>query len=160
METEHDARVDLVQPLDLDALEATALEFEADAAALIGKANAIRQIIEGVQALNGNAGAVLTRRFSAHRTAFEMRTHDPHGPRGPRAVMQIITEQDPERVWKVVEIKKEMLRRGWAPSPKAVEGSIKRLREEGALVSVGYGHYTLPPDWADDPQVVIPEVAA
>lgn len=154
------AGAELVQPLDLDALEATAREYEAEASALTSKADAIRQIIEGVLALNGTAGAVLTRRFEAHRTAFEMRALDPTGPRGPKAVMQIITEQnDPDHVWKVVDVKREMLRRGWAPTPKAVEASIKRLRDDGALVQVSYGHYKLPPQ-AGDPQESIPEVAA
>lgn len=159
MEHTHAEGAALVQPLDLEALEATAREYEAEASALNSKADAIRQIIEGVLALNGTAGAVLTRRFEAHRTAFEMRPLDPTGPRGPKAVMQIVTEQPDDRVWKVVELKREMLRRGWAPTPKAVEASIKRLRDDGTLVQVSYGHYRLPLQ-AEDPQASIQEVAA
>ena len=43
--------------------------------------------------------------------------------------------EDPERSWKVVDLKREMLRRGWAPTPKAVEASVKRLRALDRVVS-------------------------
>lgn len=75
---------------------------------------------------------------------FKIAPLDENGPRGPKAVLRVLRQQ-PDRVWKVVEIKQEMLRRGWAPTPKAVEASIKRLRATGDLVSVGYGYYKLPP---------------
>jgi hypothetical protein len=128
---------------DLPTLEQAADEFEAKAANLMAKAQAVRQIIAGVKALNGSAESVL-RRFDAHKTTFAIAPPDEQGPRGPRAVMQIV-RQEPGRRWKVVELKREMLRRGWAPSPKAVEASIKRLRERGELVDAGYGYYSLPP---------------
>jgi hypothetical protein len=133
----------LLQPLDLDALEQSACDYEAQAARLTQKAHALRQIIASVVTLNGDAGAVLTRRFEAHKAPFEMRPLDETGPRGPKAIMRIVSEH-PERTWKVVDLKREMLRRGWAPSPKAVEASVKRLRETEALVPAGYGFYKLP----------------
>jgi hypothetical protein len=47
--------------------------------------------------------------------------------------------EQPDRVWKVVEIKREMLKRGWAPTPKAVEpikrGSYRKARERKAELS-------------------------
>jgi hypothetical protein len=150
---------ELLQPLDLDALEESARDYEAQAATLTQKAQALRQIIAGVIALNGDASSVLTRRFEAHRTAFEMRPPDTRGPRGPQAVMLIFHEQ-PDRVWKVVDVKREMLRRGWAPTPKAVEASIKRLRERGDLEPVDYGHYKLPSHATEERRESLTEVAA
>jgi hypothetical protein len=143
---------------DIAGLEQQADEFDAQAASYTKKAEAVRQIIGGIKALNGSAEAVLTRRFEAHKTTFETRPFDAQGPRGPKAVLSVIREH-PARRWKVVEVKREMLRRGWAPTPKAVEASIKRLRETGELVEAGYGHYKLPPQ-ADPPQSLVEEVAA
>jgi hypothetical protein len=129
---------------DILGMEEKAQAFEAEAATLIGKATAIRQIISGVKALNGDAETVLTRRsFEAHKTAFETRPLEKDGPRGPKAVLRVMGEH-PDRAWKVVDVKREMLRRGWAPTPKAVEASIKRLRAMGELEPAGYGFYKLP----------------
>jgi hypothetical protein len=123
---------------DLPELERQAEEYER-------KAHAIRQIIAGVQTLNGEASTILTRRsFDAHRTSFEIAPPDPNGFRGPKAVLLVMAEA-PDRAWKVVDVKREMLRRGWAPTPKAVEASVKRLREEGKLSPAAYGHYRLAP---------------
>lgn len=144
---------------DIPALERQAAEYEAQAAKYATKAEAVRQIIAGVLTLNGDAEMVLTRRFEAHKTTFEMRPHDAHGPRGPKAVL-VVMRKEPHRIWKVVELKREMLRLGWAPSPKAVEASIKRLRETGEIVPSGYGHYRLAPDEAQQLPVVEQEVAA
>jgi hypothetical protein len=47
------------------------------------------------------------------------------------------------RLWKVIDLKREMLRRGWAPSPKAVEASVKKLRELEKIQPVRYGYYEL-----------------
>jgi hypothetical protein len=129
---------------DLPSLERQAVEYETEAEGLSQKAQAIRQIIAGIRALNGEAHEILTRRFDAHKVEFTISPRDENGPRGPKAVLRILREQ-PDRVWKVVEVKQEMLRRGWAPTPKAVEASIKRLRATGELVPVGYGFYKLPP---------------
>src|SRR5205807_8358411 len=100
----------------LPELEQQAEEFER-------KAQAIRQIIAAVQALNGDAESILMHRsFESHRTSFAVAPLAADGPRGPKAVLRVVQEH-PEREWKVVELKREMLRRGWAPSPKAVEAS-------------------------------------
>jgi DNA-binding response OmpR family regulator len=107
------------------------------------KALALRQMVAAVRALNGEAGALLSRKsFEAHRTTFEIAPPAEDGIRGPRAVLRIMAE-DPRRAWKVVELKREMLRRGWAPSPKAVEASVKRLRHTGEVVATSYGWYKL-----------------
>lgn len=145
-EEEMDAHQDtlaLGHAVDLDELERQAVEFEEQAALYARKAQAVRQIIGGFKTLNGAAGEVLVRSFAAHKTAFETRPLDKAGPRGPKAVLAVMGEEA-DRAWKVVEVKREMLRRGWATTPKAVEASIKRLRESGQLVPVGYGFYKLP----------------
>jgi hypothetical protein len=59
-----------------------------------------------------------------------------------------------DREWKVVDLKREMLRRGWAPTPKAVEGSVKRLREAGQIDCVSYGHYKLAQTESDESEGV------
>lgn len=141
---------------DIPDLERQAEEYEANAEKFQAKAAAIRQIIAGINALNGDARHILTRRFEAHKTLFEMRSPDDGGPRGPKAVLKVM-RSDPHRVWKVVEVKREMLRRGWAPTPKAVEASIKRLRESGELLNSGYGYYKLPPaqEASEEPEEAI-----
>lgn len=120
----------------LPQLEREAEEYER-------KAHALRQIIAGVRSLNGEAEAILTGvSFEAHRTKFDLGVPTAGSPRGQEAVLRVMNEE-PDRAWKVVELKREMLRRGWSPSPKAVEASIKKLRELGKIESVSYGHYKL-----------------
>jgi len=104
-----------------------ALELQAD------------QLVRGL-----TGGGVETERqtFESHRTSFEVGPPDPHGPRGPEAVLHVMHEQ-PGRLWKVIDLKRELLRRGWAPTPKAVEASVKRLRGAGKVELVSYGHYRL-----------------
>jgi hypothetical protein len=120
----------------LPDLEREAEEYER-------KAHALRKIIEGVKALNGDAGAILEPRFvEQNGKVFVAAARDRNGPRGTRAVLAVMSE-DPERVWKVVDLKQEILKRGWAPSPKAVEGNVKRLRELGHVIPVQYGYYRL-----------------
>lgn len=145
--------------VDLDALERQAEEFETQAAMFTHKAQAVRQIIAGFKALNGEAEIVLTRHFEAHKTAFETRPPDENGPRGPKAVLAVM-RTEPDRTWKVVDVKREMLRLGWAPSPKAVEASIKRLREAGELKPAGYGFYKLPSPTTEDADPSSVEVKA
>lgn len=145
---------------DISALERQAKDFEVKAAKLTQKAAAIRQIIAGVKTLNGDAEAVLLRRsFEAHKTAFETRPLDENGPRGPKAVLTVMRER-PDHVWKVVDLKRELLRRGWAPTPKAVEASVKRLRELNEIEGVGYGFYKIPPETADQPDTTTQEADA
>jgi hypothetical protein len=118
-------------------------QWEREAEQYEEKAAALRQMIAAVKALNGEAEAILTgRTFEAHRTRFEVAPLASNGPRGREAVRRVMGEA-PDKVWKVVEVKREMLRRGWAPNPKSVEASVKRLRQDGELEAVSYGHYRL-----------------
>jgi hypothetical protein len=121
-------------------------DLERQADELERKAEAVRQIIAGVRALNGDAKSILLHKsFESHRTAFVIAPPDREGPRGPAAVLRVM-HGDPQRAWKVVELKRELLRRGWAPTPKAVEASVKRLRLSGKVEAVSYGHYRLARD--------------
>jgi hypothetical protein len=122
----------------LPDLERQAEEFER-------KAQAIRQLIDAVRTLNGEATEILFHKtFESHRAIFEIAPLAKGGPRGPQAVLRVMREK-PDDVWKVVELKREMLRRGWAPTPKAVEASVRKLRELGEVLPAGYGHYRLAP---------------
>lgn len=107
------------------------------------KAQALRQIIAGIRALNGHAATVDQPRYvEQNGTVFVAQPLDEDGPRGRAAVLRVLRE-DAARVWKVVDVKREMLRRGWAPSPKAVEATLKRLRRDGQVESPRYGFYRL-----------------
>jgi hypothetical protein len=118
-------------------------QFEREAEEYERKAHALRQIIAGVRSLNGEAEAILTGvAFENHRTRFDIALPSGNGPRGPKAVLEIMLEGG-DREWKVVDLKREMLQRGWAPTPKAVEASVKKLRELGRIESVRYGYYRL-----------------
>jgi hypothetical protein len=122
----------------LPELERKASDFEA-------KARALRQIIAGVRALNGHAEEITDPRFvEQNGTVFVARIPGPNSPRGREAVRGVMLEQ-PDRVWKVIELKREILGRGWAPSPKSVEANLKRMRAEGEVVCPRYGYYRLAP---------------
>jgi hypothetical protein len=80
--------------------------------------------------------------FEAHRAPLVVAPRDPDGPRGTAAVLKLM-EETPRRTWKVIELKRELLARGWATTPKAVEANVKRLRLAGEIISPSYGHYCL-----------------
>jgi hypothetical protein len=122
-------------------------QYEREAEEYERKAHALRQIIAGIRSLNGDAEAILTGvSFASHRTRFDVALPTGKGPRGPRAVLEIMREADAAQDWKVIDLKREMLRRGWAPTPKAVEASVKKLRELKEIVPVKYGVYRLAPE--------------
>lgn len=123
----------------LPEMERAAVEHEA-------KAHALRQIIAGIRALNGHADGITDPRFvEQNGTIFVAQAHDPSGPRGRDAVMRVM-RQRPDYTWRVVELKRELLGRGWAPSPKAVEANLKRMRQAGDVISPRYGYYKLAPE--------------
>lgn len=125
------------------ALLARLPEMEREAAEHERKANALRQIIAGIRALNGHAAEVVEARFvEQNGTIFIARAPDAHAPRGRKALLRVM-EEHPDRIWKVIDLKREVLRRGWAPTPKAVEATLKRLRLDGELNSPRYGYYRL-----------------
>lgn len=56
-----------------------------------------------------------------------------------------VMHERPGYTWRVIEIKREILGRGWAPSPKAVEANLKRMRGADEVICPRYGYYTLAP---------------
>lgn len=107
------------------------------------RARALRQIVAGVRALNGDAHDIREPRFvEQNGTVFVASPLDAAGPRGRDAVIAVMSER-PGKTWKVIELKRELLRRGWAPSPKAVEANLKRMRGLGDVVCPRYGYYKL-----------------
>ena len=118
-------------------------EMEREADELEARARALRQIVAGVRELNGHAGEIKDARFvEQNGTVFIASALDESGPRGREAVAQVMREQ-PHKIWKVIELKREILRRGWAPTPKAVEANLKRMRELHEVESPRYGYYRL-----------------
>jgi hypothetical protein len=118
-------------------------EMEREAEEYERKAHALRQIIAGVRALNGHPTTLVEPRLvEQNGKIFIARPLDERGPRGRTAVLRVMAEH-PARLWKVVDLKQELLRRGWAPTPKAVEASVKRLRQDGKVESPQYGYYQL-----------------
>jgi hypothetical protein len=118
-------------------------EMEREAEEHEARARALRQFIAAVHALNGHAQDVSEPRFvEQNGTVFVAGQLDPNGPRGKEAVRRVMGER-PARIWKVIELKREILGRGWAPSPKAVEANLKRMRELGDVECPRYGYYRL-----------------
>jgi hypothetical protein len=118
-------------------------ELEREADELEGRARALRQIVAGVRELNGHADEITDARFvEQNGKVFVASALDKDGPRGSEAVARVMQEQ-PHKIWKVIELKREILRRGWTPTPKAVEASLKRMRELGQVESPRYGYYRL-----------------
>ncbi len=121
-------------------------QLEREAAEHEAKARALRQIIAGVRALNGHVAEITAPVFHEQNgTGFLAQAVDPSGPRGQVAVLRVMRER-PSHLWKVIELKRELLRRGWAPSPKAVEATLKRMLSRGDVASPRYGYYVLPED--------------
>jgi hypothetical protein len=120
-------------------------EMESEAAEYEKKARALRQIIAGIRALNGHAEGITEPRFiEQNGTVFVAQALDSHGPRGREAVLRVMSER-PGYTWKVIELKREILGRGWSPSPKAVEANLKRIRKTGEVTCPRYGYYKLVP---------------
>lgn len=63
------------------------------------------------------------------------------GPRGREAVRIIAAEQP--GVWKVKDIKDEILRRGWPDPGTGAEAALKRLAAAGEAERVGHGTYRI-----------------
>lgn len=61
----------------------------------------------------------------------------------PAAMLDLMRE-GPERLWRLVDIRRDLLARGWARSPKAVDAAAKRLLQQGLIEKAEYGVYRLP----------------
>lgn len=111
-------------------------DAERQAAEATRTAEALRKIIDGVQALNGHAGDV---RLSPPVIAAMAQAIPPEdvnemidGPRGREAV-RLITAERPG-VWALSDLRAEMKRRGWFTSNKG--GGCPERRGFSAAVPV------------------------
>jgi hypothetical protein len=110
----------------LPELEVQAEDFER-------KARALRQIIEGVKALNGDAAALLDSPLHINGGPGDK------PPVGRDAVRRIVADRP--GVWKVKDIKREAKARGFPISAAGVEKAVMRLAETGEAHREGYGAY-------------------
>jgi hypothetical protein len=119
-------------------------EWEREADEHERKARALRQIIEGVRTLNGDAerlfGGMAGGNTSGGMTVSRSAMIG-LGPRGREAVRMIAVEQP--GVWKVKDLKDEILRRGWPDPGTGTEAALKRLAAAGEAERIGHGTYKI-----------------
>jgi hypothetical protein len=124
----------------LPALESQLEDAEREAQDAQRRADALRKIIEGVRALNGEAG--------------QMTLHAPlpvdaeDGPRGRQAIRLIVTERP--GIWTIPELSEEMRRRGWFSTRKAVEVAVHRLIARGEAERMRTGVFRFPPEVTEE----------
>ncbi len=105
------------------------------------KARALRQIIEGVRSLNGDASRLFN--VDAANGSGRKRTNQyspDDGPRGREAVRLIVAAR-PDGLWKTSEIKAEVARRGWPSSAAGIDTAIKRMEIAGEAKREDTGLY-------------------
>ena len=117
-------------------------EWEREAQEHERKAHALRQIIEGVRALNGDAGRLFGFTPKPAVVAPERYRSD-DGPRGRDAVRRIAAERP--GTWKVKDMKAEIIARGWPDPGTGTEAAMKRLAASGEATKVGQGLYRFDP---------------
>jgi len=106
-------------------------EWEREAARFEQKAHALRQMIEAVRVLNGDAArlfGVTTATPGVNQYSTEV------GPRGRDAVRRI-TSQRPG-VWLVRDIKRINRENGWPSSDSSMETAVARLAAAGEAEKV------------------------
>ncbi len=113
-------------------------EWEAEAEALERKARAVRQVVEGLKALNGDAAAILGLNIGPNGSAAVLPDVS-KGPVGREAVRRLVAERP--GVWKVSDLKDAARRRGFPISKMGVEKAVMRMVASGEAVKVGYGRY-------------------
>lgn len=120
-------------------------ELQRQAEALERRAQALRQLIAGVEVLGDDLAAILGEK-SANGNGGSHRLPEPavqeDGPRGREAVKIIAAER--KGTLTAAQIKREVKRRGWPSSPKAIETAIHRLVEDGVAVRIRKGVYRFP----------------
>jgi hypothetical protein len=118
-------------------------EWEREAERFEAKARALRQMVESVQVLNGDANRILglgeISRTNQYSTA--------EGPRGRDAVRRITSERP--GIWRVADIKKVNRERGWPSNDTALETAVVRLAANGEAVKIKKGTYSFGADAPD-----------
>jgi hypothetical protein len=139
--TDHETERGVAMTVDLiDRLP----ELEREATEYERKARAIRQIIEGVRTLNGDAARLL----STPPPFGDADTTPPDClPRGREAVRLIVATRP--GVWRVRDIKAENSRRGWPSSVGSIETAVQRLEISGLAKRLRKGVYDFSADNAE-----------
>jgi hypothetical protein len=124
--------------------EKEAESFETRAAGMLAKAGALRQMVESVRVLNGDASRLFQLAIEPSPAALptlpRKRRFDPKdGPRGRDAVRRIVGERP--GVWKVRDIKTINAERGWPSKPSSLETAVQRLEKDGEAVRLAKGVY-------------------
>lgn len=127
----------------LPALQAQLEEAENEARDARVRADALRSIIEGIHALNGQAARVrlTVTAVSAHEppTADAEATH----PVGREAVRAIVADRP--GIWTLSDLVDEHKRREWFTTRKSIEVAVQRLcRLNGEARRVRTGVYEFP----------------
>ena len=128
-------------------------EWEREASSHERKARALRQIIEGVRTLNGDAARLFG--IDALMAASSLSEEPAEAPRGRAAVRRIVAERPGP--WKVIEIKRQIQMRGWPYSASGVEAACRRLVADGEAERITKGVYRF---GAHAPDVTDEEVLA
>lgn len=110
-------------------------EWEKEAERFEEKARALRQMVESVRVLNGDAARILA--LGDVRRTNQYSTDE--GPRGREAVRRITAEKP--GLWRVADIKRVNRERGWPSSDTALETAVARLAADGLAVKVKKGTY-------------------
>lgn len=109
--------------------------WEREAERFEEKARALRQMIESVRVLNGDAARI----FAMGEVQRTNQYSTDEGPRGRDAVRRITAEKP--GLWRVADIKKVNRERGWPSSPAALDTAVARLAASGHAVKVKKGIY-------------------
>jgi hypothetical protein len=113
-------------------------ELEAEAEALERKATALRQVVEGIKALNGDATALLLG-ITPDPNGGVRSQPSGTGLSGRDAIRRIVAERP--GIWKVADLRKLAEARGYGVTTMGVEKAVRRMMETGEAVKVGYGRY-------------------
>lgn len=103
-------------------------EWEREAEVFEQKARALRQMIEAVQVLNGDAARLLL--LDSERPAVGTNQHPTgKGPRGRQAVRAIVSERP--GTWLVKDIKRINRERGWPSDDNGIVTAVLRMAKAG-----------------------------
>jgi hypothetical protein len=112
--------------------------WEREAARHEAKAKALRQMIDAVRVLNGDAARLFL--LDADAPLLASPDSPPQGtPRGRGAIRLIVAERPGE--WRASEVKRELALRGWPHSPNAVDTALQRMHGTGEAERVSKGVY-------------------
>jgi hypothetical protein len=107
-------------------------DWEREAEVFEQKARALRQMVEAVRVLNGDAARLLL--FEVERPVGTNQYATGNGPRGRQAVRAIVTERP--GAWLVKDIKRINRERGWPSADDGIEQAVSRMARAGEAIKV------------------------